>query len=170
MSQLTAGDKFSPVAYWKMKNAANKNTRKPHDLSSILKPNGVEVDGDVAIKEAYQEEFETRLSNRKPAPGWEQYTEATNIITREWLKGESVSSPPFKLSDLKKVVSELKGDSSPGVDKYPPKVFKTGKGLLQSILLLVNEIKARREFPQQWDIRFITLPRGINFKKEAKRN
>ena len=170
VSQLTIGDKFSPMAYWKMKNAANKNTRKPQDLSSIIKPNGVEVDGNVAIKEAYQEEFEIRLSNRKPAHGWEQYTEATNIITREWLKGESVSSPPFKFTELEKVVSELKGDSSSGVDNYPPKVFKTaGKGLLQSILQLVNEIKSRREFPQQWDlVRIVTIYKRKGSKKKLK--
>ena len=48
-----------------------------------------------AIMEAYKSEFEKRLSNRNPEEGWEEYTEETNIVVREWLKGGSESSPPL---------------------------------------------------------------------------
>ena len=99
-------------------------------MSSVIKPNGVEVEGESLIKEAYLEEFQTRLANRRAAAGWEEYTNPTNTILRERLKDDNFSSVPFTSKELDKVISELKADSSGGVDKYPPKLFKkAGKGL-----------------------------------------
>ena len=72
---LTTNEKFSPTGYWKIKKAANKGTRKEQVLSSVVKENGVEVDGEQAVIEAYLEEFDKRLANRKPATGWETYTD-----------------------------------------------------------------------------------------------
>ena len=93
-AQLTEKERFSPAGYWKMKKAAAKGMRKEQTLSSIISSGGVEVDGEKAIMEAYKDEFERRLSNRNPEKGWEEYAEETNAVVREWLKGESESSPP----------------------------------------------------------------------------
>ena len=75
---------------------------------NVIKDNGVEVGGDIAIKEAYREEFINRLSNRKPAAGWEDYVEETNRVVREWLQSECASTPPFTLKELKTIVNRLK--------------------------------------------------------------
>ena len=115
-STLTANDRFSPNGYWKLKKAANKGVRKEHAMSSVLKPNGVEVEETEEIIQAYQDEFEIRLRNRKPKPGWEEYTTETNTTIRKWLQGESATSPPFSPAELDKVTKNLKEDSSPGVD------------------------------------------------------
>ena len=65
-SKLTVDERFSPSGYWKLKKAASKGTRKDQCITSILKENGVEVDGADAIVNAYQDEFENRLKNRQP--------------------------------------------------------------------------------------------------------
>ena len=71
-------------------------------------------------------------------------------IVRNWLLGDSPSSPPFSPDELDEVIATLKEDSSPGVDKYPPKVFtKAGAGVLTSILSLCNRIKEMRSIPKK---------------------
>ena len=124
-SQLTVDEKFSPMAYWKLKKAADKNVRQQQDGLSIIAPNGIEVTGEESVKDLYREEFISRLANRDPAPGWEEYTKATNIIVRDWLKGESYSNSSFTIKELNKAVVDLNAESSPGLDQYPSKLFKS---------------------------------------------
>ena len=169
-ANLTEKEKFSPVGYWKMKKAANKGVRKEQTQSSIITGSGVEVDGETAIVEAYREEFEKRLSNRKPEKGWEEYTTHTNVAVREWLKGESQSSPPFSDEEMKSSLASLKEDCSPGIDKYPPKLFtKAGAGVVKSIQLLCNKIKESRDIPDQWNlVKIITIYKKKGSRKELK--
>ena len=169
-SRLTVDERFSPAGYWKLKKAARKGTRKDQAMTSILKENGVEVDGMEAVKQAYQEEFENRLRNRPPKCGWEEYTAETNSIIRNWLLGESVSSPPFSPDELTKALRSLKDDTGPGIDKYPPELFsKAGAGVVSSILALCNRIKELRDIPEQWDlVRIVTIYKLKGSKKELK--
>ena len=169
-AKLTVRERFSPVGYWKMKKAADKGTRKEQALSSIILGNGVEVDGEKAIIEAYKEEFERRLANRKPEKGWEEYTEETNFAVREWLKGVSESSPPFSDKEMDSVLASLKEDCSPGMDKYPPKLFtKAGAGVVKSMLLLLNRIKELKDIPEQWNlVKIVTIYKKKGSKKELK--
>ena len=168
-AQLTHREKFSPVGYWKMKKAADKGIRKEQTLSSII-TGGVEVDSDSAILEAYKEEFERRLANRKPDKGWEEYTDDTNSSVRTWLKGQSQSSPPFTDEEMKAVLDSLKEDCSPGVDRYPPKVFtKAGGGVVRSLKLLCNKIKELKDIPDQWNlVKIVTIYKKKGSKKELK--
>ena len=85
-SKLTVDERFSPAGYWKLKKAASKATRNDQMMTSILKENGVEVDGVEAIIQAYQDEFENGLRNRPPKCGWEEYTAETNSVIRSWLQ------------------------------------------------------------------------------------
>ena len=126
------------------------------------------MDGESAIIEAYKAEFERRLANRKPEKGWEDYTEDTNRVIRNWLQSESQSSPPFSAKEMDAVLATLKEDCSSGVDKYPPKLFtRAGAGVVTSILVLCNKIKELRDIPEQWNLVKITT---IYKKKGSKRN
>ena len=166
---LTSKERFSPAGYWKVKKAAKKGTRKEQGPSSIIKDNGVEVHGAKAIAEAYLEEFEKRLENRKPAEGWEQYTDETNTVIRNWLEGESAPQPPFTNEEIDAVLCTLK-DGAPGVDMYPPKLFKNaGVGVVRSLLLLCNKMKESKEIPEQWDlVKIVTIYKQKGSKKNLK--
>ena len=89
---------------------------------------------------------------------------------RNWLLGDSRSSPPFSPEELDKVIATLNEDSSPGVDKYPPKVFtKAGGGVLTSILLLCNRVKELRSIPEQWEfVRIVTIYKQKGSRKKLK--
>ena len=172
MSQLTSADKFSPTGYWKMKQAVKKGTRKNNLVSSVITQNGIEVDGETAVKSAYKDEFIHRLSNREPAAGWEEYTDETNNVVREWLlaNGNSSATPNFTLEELKKVVAKLKNGKSPGLDGYPAELFKyAGKGVLEALLKIFNMIKQSKEIPEQWDlVKIVTIYKQKGSKKRLK--
>ena len=106
------------------KKAAEKGIRKEQMMLSVVKDNGVEVQGESAVVECYMEEFKSRLANREPKPGWEQYTHETNVTVRNWLKGDSLSSPSFSDEEINTVLASLNEDSSAGVDRYIPRLFK----------------------------------------------
>ena len=53
MSNLTE-DKFSPNAYWKLKQAADKKLAE-ETVYSVKKENGVEITGEKGIMDAYTE-------------------------------------------------------------------------------------------------------------------
>ena len=170
MSQLTENEKFSPAGYWKIKTAMKKKERKVVNTSPVVKENGVVVDGPEGVKEAYKEEFEKRLSNREPASGWEKFVEETNEAIRKWLRGESRSSRPFTLKELRKIVLRLKNNKCPGVDRFPAELFKlAGDGVLKSLLTIFNKVKSNRETPEQWNfVRIATIYKQKGSKKQLK--
>ena len=170
MEQLSENEKFSPLGYWKMKQASQKNKRKDVDMLSVLKPNGVEVEGAKAILEACMEEFERRLENRKPHPDWVKYTEETNNVIRRWLlTNDSDESEPFQLNELSGVIKTL-NNSSPGIDGYPASLFKqAGEGVLSSLLEVINAIKRTKDIPEQWDlVKIIMIYKKKGSKKVLK--
>ena len=170
MSQLTEKEKFSPAGYWRIKTAMKKNERKVANTSPVVKENGTIVDGPEGVKEAYKEEFEHRLSNREPASGWEKFVQETNQAIRNWLRGESSTSRPFTLKELKLIVLRLKNKKCPGVDGFPAELFKfAGDGVLKSLLTVFNKVKTTRETPEQWNlVRIATLYKKKGSKKELK--
>ena len=116
IAHLTKKDKFSPNGYWKVKKAASKTKKGGSECNSVMKMDGTRTSDDVEVIEAYKEEFEVRLRNRKPDPEWEEYVEETNCAIRNKLKGPSASSPPFTLDEVLEVRNKLKEDKSPGYD------------------------------------------------------
>ena len=120
MAQLTTDEKLCPTGYWKMKKAAKKNTRKTKEGMTIMKPNGVELNGKEAVVGAYKEEFQNRLANREPEEGWEEYVMEINTKIRQWLAVDSDSSSlPWTLEELKKAANSFAADKSPGLDDLP---------------------------------------------------
>ena len=169
-ANLTAKERFSPTGYWKMKKAADRGTRKEQTFTSIITDSGVEVDGEKAIIEAYKDEFERRLENREPDKGWEEYTEDTNNVVRNWLRSKSQSTPPFSDEEMESALASLKEDCSPGVDRYPPKLFtRAGAGVVRSIKLYCNRIKELKDIPDQWNlVKIITIYKKKGSKKRAE--
>ncbi len=169
MSELTEQEKFSPNGYWKMKKAADRNL-KTDTIYTVLKENGVEVTGPKTINEAYREEFEHRLRTRVPHEGWSEYVRDTNETIRQWLEGESDSSPPFTAQELDKVIKKLKKGKRPGIDEYPGELFiYAGTGVKDALLSLLNLVKAVREIPEQWDLmKIITIYKQKGCKKKLR--
>ena len=169
MSILTEDEKFSPNGFWKIKKAADKKVT-PEMAYTIIKENGVELSGEKAINEAYMDEFKHRLRTREPHDGWGEHVDEINSVIRQWLKGESVSSPPFNDEELDKVILKLKKGRSAGIDGYPPELFiNAGKGVRRSLLQLLNQIKETREIPDQWNLlEIVTIYKQKGCKKMLK--
>ncbi len=170
MTELTEEEKFSPSGFWKMKQAAKKNKRKDVNMLSVVKENGVEIEGAEATKEAYKEEFEMRLRNREPYVDWVDYTHETNEVVRRWLASDCIQeSPPFQLNELDSVIKSLK-NNSPGLDGYPASLFKrAGVGLRTSVLEVLNLIKSTKEIPDQWElVKIVTIYKQKGSKKRLK--
>ncbi len=170
MLQLSEEEKFSPMGYWKLKQAAKKKKRGELNMLSVIKENGVEVERAGAVKEAYKEEFEKRLENRKPYPDWVRYTEETNEVVRRWLSSKSSEeSDPFLPSEMNCVIKSLK-NNSPGLDGYPPSLFKrAGVGVRKSLLEVINMIKASKDIPEQWDlVKIVAIYKQKGSKKMLK--
>ena len=169
MSSLTEEERFSPTGYWKMKKAADKHL-KTSTLYSVLKENGVEVSGAKAINDAYKEEFQHRLRTRAPKDDWVDYVDETNETIRQWLMGNSESSPPFSMQELDKVTKKLNRGKSPGLDEYPPELFiDAGTGLKNAVLHLLNHVKETKQIPEQWNLmKIITIYKQKGCKKMLK--
>ena len=166
MSNLTEDDKFSPNAYWKLKQAADKKLVE-ETVYSVKKENGVEITGEKGIMDAYREEFQYRLRTREPPEEWKQYVEETNKTIREWLSSDAESSPPFTREELDKAIGKLRNGKKSGMDGYPPELFiHAGEGTRASILKLFNDIKACRQIPEQWNVMMIVT---IYKKKGCKK-
>ena len=166
MANLTEEEKFSPNGYWKLKKASDKNL-KADTVYTIMKKNGVEVSGEKMINEAYKEEFQHRLRTREPHDGWCEYVNEVNTIIRDWLKTKSISSPPFTIDELDKVIAKLRKGKCPGSDNYPPELFiDAGPGVRKSLLQLLNQVKESREIPEQWNImKIVTIYKKKGCKK-----
>ena len=53
MEDLTENEKFSPAGFWKMKKAADRKCKNNEESTCIQKENGVKVEGEKAVIEAY---------------------------------------------------------------------------------------------------------------------
>ncbi len=166
MAALTEEERFSPNGYWRMKKAADKNLRM-ETTYTVIKENGVEVSGPKAINQAYKDEFQHRLRTREPHDGWSDYVDEINKAIREWLESESDSSPPFTMEELDKVIAKLKKGKRPGLDDYPSELFiHAGGGVRESLLQLLNQVKASHKIPEQWNImKIVTIYKNKGSKK-----
>ena len=86
------------------------------------------------------------------------------------MRGESSSSHPFTLKELKLIVARLKNNKCPGVDGFPGELFKyAGDGVLKSLLSVFNKVKIAKDIPEQWNaVRVATMYKQKGSKKELK--
>ena len=167
ISLLTEDEKFSPEGYWKLKKSVSKGKEQVKSASVVCNGN-VEVTGEELIKEEYRKEFEFRLRNRVPHDEWKQYTANVNEIMKILLKSEYTVTPLFTLEELRKAISKLRKGKSPGHDQIPAEIFiNAGTGLLVELLKVLNQIKAKKVVPEQFNwVDITTIYKNKGSKKE----
>ena len=166
-SLLTEEEKFSPQGYWKLKKSVSSGKAQPK-LTSVICKDKVEVTGESLIVEEYRKEFQFRLRNRTPHPEWEQYTANTNQILAYLLDSQYELTPVFTIEELLLAISKLKKGKCPGPDELPAEIFiNAGKGILEELLKVLNQIKKTKEIPDQWNwVDITTIYKNKGSKKE----
>ena len=166
-SLLTEEERFSPQGYWKLKKSVTSGKAQPK-LTSVVCNDKVEVIGESLIVEEYRKEFQFRLRNRTPHPEWEQYTANTNQILAYLLDSQYEQTPLFTMEELSLAISKLKKGKCPGPDELPAEIFiNAGKGILEELLKVLNQIKETKEIPDQWNwVDITTIYKNKGSKKE----
>ena len=164
---LTDEEKFSPIGYWKLKRSVSR--KSPLKLTSVMRPDGIEVTGEDMIKNEFRKEFECRLRNRSPHKEWESYTRNVNETLKIIMKlCETQEIPDFSIEELKNAIKKLKAGKSPGYDGLPAEIFiYAGSGLLQALLLVLNKVKQTKVIPDEWNwVTITTIYKNRGSKKE----
>ena len=147
---------MSPNAFWKLKKSTSKN--KQLKLPEVYKKDGSTTTDPDEIKEEAKKEFEHRLRNRAPEPGWEGYVEATNCIVEEILREVQDNSPMFSMDEMEKAMREMKDRTSPDYFGIHTEIItKAGIGVTGPLLDMFNTIKARKVIPEEWRRVLITM-------------
>jgi exonuclease III len=150
LSQFSEEEKTPPNAYWKvLKSVRVKEKTK---ITSVMKSDGVEVFSKEAIKHEILDEFKTRLRNRQPSEGWEDYVEITNKLVELLLDVDGEDGPDFTLEELVLAIKKLKRNKAPGPDDVVSEfILEAGDGILYPLLEILNEIKKSKQPPKQWN-------------------
>ena len=165
--ELTVDERFSPNGYWKIKKSISR--KKNEKVSCIVTEGKAEVFGETQMRNEYQNEFQQRLRNRAPDPNWEGYARNINKLLELMLEQcDGEESLNFTVKELIKAISKLKNGKVPGDDELPAELFKcAGKGMLESLLFVFNEIKRTKEIPNQWNsVQITTIYKNKGSKKE----
>ncbi len=163
---FTDEGKFSKNQFWKLRKFL---TKSKESKTSVLVDN-VEIIGEESNRNAYRDEFIHRLRNRTISPELEEYQLTIETLVKEYLKHaeEVKEQPDFTMDELIAIIKSLASKKSPGEDKITTDLLKAaGKGLLQAILDLFNNMKNKFVIPVQWELVIIkTLYKGKGKKKE----
>ena len=165
--KLSDDGKFSSNEFWNLRRSLKKqNTEK----SSIIVGGQTELFGEIAITNAYKEEFTYRLRNRKISPELMQYEKTTVEIVKNYLKyAETIKSQRnFTIEELQNIIRKLAKRKAPGIDQLTTELLQAaGDGLLMAILELFNYMKNEVVIPQHWEYVLITtIYKGKGRKKE----
>ena len=156
LSQFSEDQKTPPNAYWKvLKSVRGKEKTK---ITSVMKSDGVEVFSKEAIKQEILDEFKSRLRNRQPAEGWENYVEVTNELVEILSQADGDDVTEFTIEELLTAIKKLKKKKAPGPDDIVSEFLtEAGDGMLIPLLEILNEIKRSKQPPKQWNSVIITI-------------
>ena len=146
---MTEEERFSAEGFWKLKKANNA----PEQMwSAIIKESGVEVYGEMDVKNAYRKEFMNRLQMTKMDPRLTKYQERTESLYKLYIATAGGNKEAdFTYEELEVVVKELKCGKATGDDKLPAEVIIYGGGEIKQLIVeILNNIKNQREIPKQW--------------------
>jgi hypothetical protein len=153
ISKLTTDDVLSPNAFWKLKKSIS-NLK----LQAVYKRSGEVTTKEDEIKEEVRKEFEHRLRNRDPEPGWEGYVTATNEIVEMMLDNEDTNNDPFTYEEMEKVIKKMKTGIAPDYyGTHSEIIIHAGEGMLKSLLQVFNIIRTTKKTPEMWRNVLITM-------------
>ena len=156
VESLTSEDKLSPNAFWKMRKSINK--KPPLKLAAVYKSNGERTSNEEEIKDEIRKEFKNRLRNREPEDDWEGYVEATNSVVEQLIKCANDNSPDFSREELDDAIIKMKKGTSPDYyGMHADIIAKSGDGILEPLLQVLNIIKKTCKIPETWRQVLITL-------------
>ena len=118
-----------------------------------------ELFGEIAIINAYKEEFSYRLRNRKIEDGLEEFQGSLELLVSLYLEhAEKVRAQDnFTLEELLEIITKLERKKAPGLDGITTELLKAaGTGLLEALLDIFNFMKNKVVVPHQWEQVLIT--------------
>ena len=167
-SNLAENGKFSTNCFWKMCKSINK--KRTDNKSSIIINENIEIFGEIAIINAYKEEFSYRLRNRKIREGLEDYKHSLERLVSLYLEHAATvrAQDNFTLNELNEIIEKLARKKAPGLDGITTELLKyAGTGLLQALLDIFNYMKNNIVVPHQWEeVLVTTIYKGKGRKKE----
>ena len=156
VQKLTTDDILSKNAFWKLRKSVSKKVTP--QLQAVYKKNGGIATTESDIKDEINKEFQHRLRNRNPAPGWEGYVRTINEIVDILLQNTSDSSTPFSKEEMTDAIKKLKAGISPDFyDMHTEVIIHAGDGILDPLLQVFNIIKSTREIPEKWQNVLVTM-------------
>ena len=165
---LTENGKFSSNCFWKMCKSINR--KQTDNKSSIIINGNTEIFGDIAIINAYKEEFSYRLRNRNINENLEEYQKSLELLVSLYLEHASAvrSQDNFTLEELADIIEKLARKKAPGQDGITTELLKAaGTGLHQALLDIFNYMKNNIVVPHQWEqVLVTTIYKGKGTKKE----
>ena len=156
LANFSEDEKTPPNAYWKVLKSVRG--REKTKITSVMKNDGSEVFSENGIKQEAMNEFQHRLRNRQPAPGWEEYVKTTNKIVELLMNSKVVDGTDFTMEELLAAIKRLKKKKSPGPDGVLGEfLMEAGDGILLPLLEIFNKVKASKHPPDQWNNVSITI-------------
>ena len=139
--------KFSSNLFWKLsKSVCRKQT---DNKSSVMVNETTELFGEIAIINAYKEEFSYRLRNRKIEDGLEEFQGSLELLVSLYLEhAEKVRvQDNFTLEELLEIITKLERKKAPGLDGITTELLKAaGTGLLEALLDIFNFMKNKSSY------------------------
>ena len=164
---LNEDGKFSTNLFWKLSKSVCK--KKRDNKSSVINGEN-EIFGEIAIINAYKDEFSYRLRNRKIEDGMEEFQQSLELLVSMYLEhAETVKvQENFTVQELKYIIKKLASKKAPGMDGITTELLKSaGDGLLQGLLDIFNFMKNNIVVPQQWEqVVITTIYKGKGKRKE----
>ena len=144
------GGTLDKQAFWKLKKVlAPKSISIPH---SIIDSFGNEITDQTNIRNEYKNEFTHRLRTRVIDDQLKVHENMQNQLCKlRLLKRRTRASPDFTVEEVDQAIRELKNGKSVDPTGLVRELFKKGgKGLRQSIQMIMNTIKTTHVLPLQW--------------------
>ena len=156
LSHFSEDEKTPPNAYWKiLKSVRGKEKTK---ITSVMKEDGVEIHSEELIKHEILKEFKSRLRNREPDRGWENYVKVSNELVELLMSANVEIGPDFSLDELLEAIKKLKRGKAPGPDEVLGEfLIEAGDGILLPLLDIFNKVKNSKQPPKQWNSVLITI-------------
>ena len=165
-----SGTKMNAQKIWKMKKKICPRARDP--AAAILDGKGNLLTNDNAIQERAIEVYENRLKKNEMKEELKDLEETEIKLCKARLeKCKENKTEPWNIEDLQKVLKQLKKDKSRDAYGYANELFTlsvAGDDLQRAVLMLLNKVKAKQQFPKAFEQCNITSLHKKGSKKDLE--